>query len=104
MLSPMPEVLRIPACQKTIAFLVALVSFCYAYHLGVLWVWHKAIREHSHDGQIGLGAGVMGLMLGPPVAFIAYRLSMYLLRDWDKRYTQKLDEAERREATRTSHA
>jgi hypothetical protein len=89
------ELLRIPALQKSIAFLLALVSFCYAYHLGVEWVWNKAIRENSHDGQIGLGAGTAGLMLGAPVAFIAYRVSMSLLRAWEMRHTQKLDEQDR---------
>jgi hypothetical protein len=98
----MPELLRNPAFQKSIAILAALVSFYYTYLLVAEAVIDKAIRENSHDGQIGLGAGAAGLMAALPAAFIAYRFSMRLLQGWEKRYMRRLDERDRRKAAETS--
>jgi peptidoglycan/LPS O-acetylase OafA/YrhL len=90
----MIEPLRIPAFQKTLALLVALVLFCYTYHLATIWTVARAMRVAPHDGQAGLGAAFLGLMTGLPVAKLAYHLIKYWLQTWEKRYARKLDEAD----------
>jgi uncharacterized membrane-anchored protein len=91
----MIELLRLTEVQRVIAFLMALGSFCYTYHRAVLWSIADTMRRAPHDGQAGLGALFMGLMIGVPVAALVYFLSMHWMQAWEKRYAQKLDEEDR---------
>jgi hypothetical protein len=94
-LGAMIEMLRLSEVQRLIAIFLALVSFCITYKWAGQRTLERAMRLAPHDGQIGLGMIVMGLMVGVPMAILMYLLSFNILRTWERGYTQKLDEMER---------
>ncbi len=98
----MMELLRLKEVHRGIAFVAALVGYRCAYHYAAQWTIERSMKIAPHDGQLGLGVLAAGLMFGVPVALISFFLILYLLQNWEKRYTQKLDERERLESIKDS--
>jgi hypothetical protein len=95
MLDAMIELLRLPEIQRIIAMLAAIASGCISFRVAVLATMAYAIKRAPHDGQAGLGALFMGLMIGVLIAGMAYGVSFHFMQNWEKRYTKRLDEKDR---------